>query len=86
MIRWTQTTPASPPQRWRSRAEILKAHLDSLPPFELLQVRPDYYALRFGALTSQLQVARKFDPNQPRVPAGNSDGGQWISGGAEGGR
>jgi hypothetical protein len=21
-----------------------------------------------------------FDPNQPRVPAGNSDGGQWTAG------
>jgi hypothetical protein len=24
---------------------------------------------------------QKYDPNQPRVPAGNSDGGQWTSGG-----
>jgi hypothetical protein len=24
----------------------------------------------------------KYDPNQPRVPAGSSDGGQWTSGGA----
>jgi hypothetical protein len=23
---------------------------------------------------------RKFDPDQPRVPAGNSDGGQWTNG------
>lgn len=27
----------------------------------------------------------KFDPNQPRVPAGNPDGGQWTSGGGSGG-
>jgi hypothetical protein len=26
--------------------------------------------------------ARKYDPNQPRVPAGNPDGGQWTSGGS----
>lgn len=25
--------------------------------------------------------AKRFDPNQPRVPAGNSDGGQWTDGG-----
>ena len=25
--------------------------------------------------------ARKFDPNQPRAPVGNPDGGQWIGGG-----
>jgi hypothetical protein len=24
---------------------------------------------------------RKYNPNQPRVPAGNSDGGQWTGGG-----
>jgi hypothetical protein len=24
--------------------------------------------------------ARKYSPNQPRVPAGNADGGQWTSG------
>jgi len=24
---------------------------------------------------------RKFDPNQPRVPAGHPDGGQWTDGG-----
>src|SRR5262249_51236681 len=26
-----------------------------------------------------------YDPNQPRVPAGNSKGGQWTSGGYRGG-
>jgi hypothetical protein len=35
--------------------------------------------MKFAAL------ARKYDPNQPRVPAGNSDGGQWTSVGGEGG-
>jgi hypothetical protein len=29
----------------------------------------------------ELLFQRKFDPNQPRVPAGNSAGGQWTSGG-----
>jgi hypothetical protein len=27
----------------------------------------------------------KYDPNQPRVPAGNSDGGQWTDTGGSGG-
>lgn len=27
-----------------------------------------------------------FDPNQPRVPAGNPDGGQWTDAGGSGGR
>lgn len=30
-------------------------------------------------------LARKYDPNQPRVPAGNPDGGQWTGGGGGGG-
>ncbi len=28
-------------------------------------------------------VLAKFNPDQPRVPAGNPDGGQWISDGGE---
>jgi hypothetical protein len=31
-------------------------------------------------------VKANFDPNQPRVPAGNPDGGQWTDGGGTGGR
>jgi hypothetical protein len=30
-------------------------------------------------------IERKFDPSQPRVPAGSSDGGQWTSGGGDSG-
>ncbi len=30
-------------------------------------------------------VKANFDPNQPRVPAGNSDGGQWTDAGGGGG-
>ncbi|MBV8548703.1 MAG: phage portal protein [Alphaproteobacteria bacterium] len=30
--------------------------------------------------------APKYSPDQPRVPAGNSDGGQWTSGGGDGGQ
>lgn len=30
-------------------------------------------------------LSRKFDPNQPRVPAGNADGGQWTDGGSRAG-
>jgi hypothetical protein len=88
MIRWTSTTPAPLPQRWQSRAEILKAHLDSLTPDELRRVRPDYYWLRFGYEAWKREHARKanFNPNQPRVPADNSDGGQWTNEGGGVGR
>jgi hypothetical protein len=82
MIRWTPPTSAQRPQRWQSRAEILKAHLDSLSPDELRRVRPSYYWLRFGLPAWQRELARKYDPNQPRVPAGSADGGQWTSGDA----
>lgn len=80
MKRWVPQTPAPHPQRWQSRAEILKAHLDSLAPDELIQVRPDYYFWRYGP---QSRNARKYDPNQPRVAAGNPDGGQWTSEGGD---
>src|SRR5680860_1535596 len=32
-----------------------------------------------------LRDAVKYDPNQPRVPAGNPDGGQWTDAGGGGG-
>ncbi len=84
MIRWTPTRPALPPQRWQSREEILKRHLDSLSPDELFVRRPDYYWLRFGPGALKRSHALKYDPNQPRVPAGSAGGGQWTGGGANG--
>jgi hypothetical protein len=30
-------------------------------------------------------LAKKYNPDQPRVPAGDRDGGQWTSGGEVGG-
>lgn len=67
------------PRRWQTREEILKAHLDSLSPDELRDVRPAYYWQRFGLPAWQRRLAHKYAPNQPRVPAGNSDGGRWTS-------
>lgn len=67
-------------ERWRSREEILKEHLDSLSPDEFRRVRPSHYWLRYGLPAWQRKHARKYAPNQPRVPAGNSDGGRWTSG------
>ena len=32
-----------------------------------------------------LALERRYSPDQPRVPAGNSDGGRWTSGGGGGG-
>lgn len=81
MKRWMPPIAPARAPRWQSRAEILKAHLDSLSPAELLVVRPDYYAIRFLARHDH---AKAYDPNQPRVPAGNPDGGRWTSEGGTG--
>jgi hypothetical protein len=43
-------------------------HDHAVLSLELEQIKWDYYA-------------RKFNPDQPRVPAGSSDGGQWGGGG-----
>lgn len=42
--------------------------------------------VRFHLAADQLSEVLKFNPNwpsQPRVPAGNPDGGQWTVGGAQ---
>ena len=57
--------------------------MDTNTSVELPRLRWLFAALRFEH--SMLRHARalrsvKFDPNQPRVPAGNSGGGQWTSG------
>lgn len=46
-----------------------------------------YYAEVFGEpYVPRSYVPKAFDPNQPRVPAGNPDGGQWTRvGGGDGG-
>jgi hypothetical protein len=51
-------------------------------------IRPDWR--RFVVPGSELAelyetIERKYSPDQPRVPAGNRDGGQWTSGGGGGG-
>jgi hypothetical protein len=66
-------------KRWQSREEIRKEYLDSLSPDALREIEPSYYWLKFGLPAWQRECARKYDPSQPRVPAGNSDGGQWTS-------
>lgn len=48
------------------------------------------WLLHAGAVGRRLRaleytVKSSFDPNQPRVPAGNPDGGQWTSTGGSGG-
>ena len=45
---------------------------------ELLELRWLVKSLRTDLLL--LDLRHKYSPSQPRVPAGNPDGGQWTSG------
>ncbi len=50
--------------------------------------RPDILAVQnflrevqeFSELQARVRFQRKYDPDQPRVPEGSPDGGQWTSG------
>lgn len=46
--------------------------------WQLASLRIDLKRLRFGL------VLRAYNPNQPRVPAGQPDAGQWTSEGESG--
>ncbi|MGL4322723.1 MAG: hypothetical protein ACRCTD_01685, partial [Beijerinckiaceae bacterium] len=47
---------------------------------ELGKLRSTVAALKFElALLRFTHLLRKYNPDQPRVPAGNPDGGQWVS-------
>jgi hypothetical protein len=63
------------PQQWKFRARVIQAHLDRLSIDELMR------GGRVGEpphLGVQGPHRRGYDPNQPRVPAGHPDGGQWT--------
>jgi hypothetical protein len=45
---------------------------------EVLALRHDFTKLKLEYELRRFQ--RKYSPSQPRVPAGNPDGGQWTSG------
>lgn len=50
---------------------------------QLLRLRSELLALRAELKFRQFFRSLKgYNPNQPRVPAGNPDGGQWTSGGS----
>src|SRR5437588_7262862 len=47
---------------------------------ELLRLRSELESLKAEIKFRRLLHARKYSPDQPRVPAGNPDGGRWTSG------
>lgn len=59
------------PEEWRERARLIQERLEGLSIAELMR----------GAKRGESSDhdGRGYDLNQPRVPAGNSDGGQWTS-------
>jgi hypothetical protein len=69
------------PQAGRERAaEQASGSADSMLEAELLEYRRDLAKLRLDWELLEFAKARKYNPNQPRVAAGNPDGGQWTSG------
>jgi hypothetical protein len=57
--------------------------MDEVTRTEIARLRWHLTALRFEhAMLRHYWALRsvKYDPDQPRVPAGNSDGGQWTGG------
>src|SRR5947209_6005992 len=59
---------------------------DSGSDMELLNIKCELAALDVELKLCRLgYLLRKFSADQPRVPAGSPEGGQWTSGGAGGG-
>lgn len=63
------------PQEWQLRAQAIQTRLEGLSIDELMR----------GGHTGEPSTpgvgshGHRYDPNQPRVPAGHTDGGQWTS-------
>ncbi|HEV7325841.1 MAG TPA: hypothetical protein VGN91_12275 [Bosea sp. (in: a-proteobacteria)] len=51
---------------------------------EIVLLRRRLVSLKAQTRLLRHELARKCNPDQPRVPAGNADGGQWTSGGGGG--
>jgi hypothetical protein len=51
---------------------------------EIVLLRRRLVSLKAQARLLRHEHARKYNPDQPRIPAGNADGGRWTSGGGGG--
>lgn len=47
---------------------------------ELRRMQSDLAAMHMHLVLLRWTVDRKYNPDQPRVPAGDHDGGRWIDG------
>jgi len=63
------------PEQWKARARAIQARLEGLSVDDLMRGgrvgEPPHLGVRGPH-------RRGYDPNQPRVPAGHPDGGQWT--------
>ena len=66
------------PEQWKARGAAIQARLQGLSIDELMRGGGGTEAPHVGA---HGQRRGGYDPNQPRVPAGHSDGGQWTGDG-----
>jgi hypothetical protein len=94
MSRWPPESTFSP-RSWRAQTETLHLpELEAGASDEASQARIQRLlsgaqtALRHALALRQMQALHRialhqshFNPNQPRVPAGNPDGGQWTAAG-----
>jgi hypothetical protein len=71
------------PEPERENADAERKYLEELESErdELLRLKSELAVIRADIRWQKAPRARKaYNPNQPRVPAGNPDGGQWTSG------
>jgi ribosomal protein L29 len=79
-------------RRWREEKETrereqqaaLEAEHQREIEHEALKLKAELASLRFELAMDALRRKAGFNPQQPRMPAGNPDGGQWAEGGGGG--
>ena len=66
--------------REREEQEAIEAEHQAEIEHEALKVKAELAELRYELTWAEFCRKHGYNPNQPRVPAGNPDGGQWTSG------
>jgi hypothetical protein len=66
----------TPQPSWRAADDTRRAIASARLLRAIADLRWDLLVLK-----TALRLHRRYDPNQPRVPAGSAEGGQWTSGG-----
>lgn len=66
----------TPQRSWRAEDDTRRAIASARLLRAIADLRWDLLVLK-----TALRLHRRYDPNQPRVPAGSAEGGHWTSGG-----